>query len=394
MRPHYNVLQTGAACAFILFGLAACGEGESERNFPPSEVSVVTVAPTAVTLVNELPGRISAVRVAEVRARVPGVVLERLFTEGADVKAGDVLYRIDPAPFQADVDSAKAALAKADANAAKARVFAQRYKDLVAVNAVSKQEYDDAASSLKQAQADVASAKANLERAELNLGYATVRAPISGRIGRALVTEGALVSATEATPLATIQQLQIVYADFTQSSAQLMALKKAFAQDRLQSVAPNVAKVTLKLDDGSDYGQPGQLLFSDVSVDESTGEIMLRAAFPNPDEQLLPGMYVRVRLEQGIDKKAFVVPQQAVQYGPSGTSHVLIVGDKNQLETRPVKVGHAQGHNWVITDGLQTGEKVIVEGFQQAAMPGASVIPVPWKQEASDAPAAQPSQSE
>jgi membrane fusion protein (multidrug efflux system) len=353
----------------------------------------MTVATSAVTITNELPGRLSALRVAEVRARVPGVILERVFNEGSDVKAGDILFRIDPAPFQVDVDSARAALAKADANAFKARLLAGRYKDLVAVNAVSKQEYDEAVSSLKQAQADVASAKASLERAELNLGYATVRAPISGRIGRALVTEGALVGENEATPLATIQQLDSVYADFTQSVSDLMALKKAFAAGKMKAVAPGAAMVTLRFDDGTDYAHPGKMLFSDITVDESTGEVTLRAAFPNPEEQLLPGMYVRVRLEQGIDNNAILLPQQAVQYGVGGTSHVLVVDAKNKIETRPVKIGRAYGNNWIITGGLRPGERVIVEGFQQAAMPDAQIIPMPWKPDAADGEAVQPSEN-
>jgi len=327
MRTHHHFLSASAVCLFILFGLSACGDGE-QQNHTTAEVSFVTVATSPATLTSELPGRISALRIAEVRARVAGVILQRVFDEGADVKAGDILFRIDPAPFQADVDSAKATLAKADANALSARLLANRYKDLVSVNAVSKQEYDEAFSSLKQAQADVASAKASLERAELNLGYTTVRAPISGRIGRALVTEGALVGENEATPLATIQQLDSVYADFTQSATELMALKKAFAEGKMQKFEPGAAKVTLLLDGGSAYPQPGKMLFSDITVDESTGEISLRAKFPNPDQQLLPGMYVRVRLEQGVDNRAIALPPQAVQYDAGGTSHVLVIVEK------------------------------------------------------------------
>lgn len=390
MRSSRSILATGATCIFILLALAACGE-EEEGTPPPAEVSVITVATSPITITNELPGRLSALRVAEVRARVAGVVLERTFTEGADVKAGDVLFRIDPAPFKVDVDSARAALAKADANALEARLQAGRYKDLVAVNAVSKQEYDEAASSLKQAQADVASARASLERAELNLGYATVRAPISGRIGRALVTEGALVGENEATPLATIQQLDFVYVDFTQSVSDLMALKKAFAAGRMQKVETGAARVTLRFDDGTDYAQPGRMLFSDVSVDESTGEVTLRATFPNPEQLLLPGMYVRVRLEQAADGNAILLPQQAVQYGVGGVSHVLVVDENNKVETRPVRIGQAQGNSWIVTDGLRPGERVIVEGFQQAAMPGARIIAKPWKPDTTNGEAAQPS---
>lgn len=393
MRPSQSVLAAGAACLFILFGLTACGEDEDHAQ-APAEVSVITVATSPITITNELPGRLSALRVAEVRARVAGVILERVFSEGSDVKAGDILFRIDPAPFQADVDSAKAALAKADANAFKARLLAGRYKDLVAVNAVSKQEYDEAVSSQKQAQADVDSAKASLERAVLNLGYATVRAPISGRIGRALVTEGALVGENEATPLATIQQLDSVYADFTQSVSDMMALKKSFVAGGIQQVETGAAKVTLRFDDGTDYAQPGKLLFSDITVDESTGEVTLRAAFPNPEQLLLPGMYVRVRLEQGVDSKAILLPQQAVQRGAGGTSHVLVVDEKDQVGMRPVKIGQAQGNNWIVTDGLHPGERVIVEGFQQATMPDAKIIPMPWKPDAANGEAVQPSENQ
>lgn len=371
-----------AAATLMLASLAACGDKipsaqAQGAGMPPPEVSVVTVQPERIVVTNELPGRVEATRIAQVRARVPGIVLKRVFQEGSEVKAGDVLYRIDPAPFQATYNSTQAALAKAQANLAQATLKIQRYKPLVETNAISKQEYDDAVTAQKQATADVAAAKAAQETARLNLGYATVNAPISGRIGRAQVTEGALVGQGEATPLATIQQLDPIYVTLSQSSAELLRLKQAMANGQLKSVGKDRTTVTLVTDDGRAYPHPGKLLFSDVTVDETTGAVSLRAVFPNPDRFLLPGMYARARIEQAVDEQALTVPQQAVTRMADSAS-VMVVGQDGKVAARPVKTGAAQDNKWVITDGLKAGDQVIVEGLQKAK-PGATVKPTPWK---------------
>jgi membrane fusion protein (multidrug efflux system) len=356
---------------------------------PPPEVSVVTVEPQRIPLTTELPGRIEAYRVAQVRARVPGIVLKREFREGSKVKAGAVLFRIDPAPFEATYNSAKAALAKAEANLAQAKLKVQRYRPLVETNAISKQEFDDAQTAVKQAEADVAAAKAAQQSARLNLGYATVNAPISGRIGRALVTEGALVGQGEATPLAVIQQLDPIYVDLTESASDLLQLRRAMENGQLKRVGPDQAKVTLTLQDGTAYPLPGKLLFSDVSVDENTGAVTLRAKFPNPDQILLPGMYARAKLEQAVDEKALAVPQQAVIRTQDSAS-VMLVGPDGKVSAQPITTDRAQGDSWIVRDGLKAGDRVIVEGLQKV-QPGAVVKPVPWKNPATGtAPAAAP----
>ncbi|HJV53897.1 MAG TPA: efflux RND transporter periplasmic adaptor subunit [Noviherbaspirillum sp.] len=391
-----------AAVSLILASLTACGDKlpsaqaqAQGMGMPPPEVSVVTVQPERIVVSNELPGRVEATRVAQVRARVPGIVLKRTFQEGSEVKAGEVLYRIDPAPFQATYNSAQATLAKAQANLAQATLKVQRYKPLVQTNAISKQEYDDAVTAQKQAEADITAAKAAQETARLNLGYATVTAPISGRIGRAQVTEGALVGQGEATPLATIQQLDPIYVTLSQSSAELLRLKHAMANGQLKSVGKDRATVTLVTDDGRPYPHPGKLLFSDVTVDETTGAVSLRALFPNPDRFLLPGMYARARIEQAVDEQALTVPQQAVTRTMDGAA-VLVVGQDGKVMAQPVKTGSAYNNKWVVTDGLKAGDRVIVEGLQKAK-PGATVKPVPWKAPAApaakDAPAPAPQKS-
>ncbi|MBI1889930.1 MAG: efflux RND transporter periplasmic adaptor subunit [Burkholderiales bacterium] len=362
--------------------VAGCGEKAATAQTPgkappPAEVAVITVAPQQLALTNELPGRLEAARIAQVRARVPGVVLQRVFREGSEVKAGEVLYRIDPAPFQAAYNSAQAAVAKTEANLAQATLKAQRYAPLVETHAISKQEYDEATTAQKQAAADAAAAKAAQETARLNLGYATVTAPIAGRIGRALVTEGALVGQGEATQLAVIQQLDPIFINLTQSSAELLRLKQAFSGGKLKSVGPDQAKVTLVTEDGRPYSLPGKLLFSDISVDESTGAITLRAEFPNPDRLLLPGMFVRARVEQAVSDNAITVPQQAVVRGPNGAT-VTVVTPENKAVVRAVKADNSQGDSWIIAEGLKPGERVIVEGFQKVK-PDATVKPVEWK---------------
>ena len=379
-------------CAAVL--LAACG-GKSDAPGgkgpggapPPAEVGVVTVAPRPVGLVTELPGRLEASRVAQVRARVAGIVIKRLFVEGGDVKAGQPLFQIDSAPYQATVASAKASLARAQANVTQATAQAERYKPLLEANAISKQDYVNAVAAQKQAEADVASAKAAVQSGEINLGYASVAAPISGRIGRALVTEGALVGQGEATPLALVQQINPMYVNFTQSTTDVLKLRRDLASGKFRRAGggADAASVQIVLEDGSDYPQRARLLFSDLSVDPTSGQITLRAEVPNPSGLLLPGMYVRVRLEQAETPTGIVVPQQAVQRGSTGDS-VMVVGNDGKVAPRPVKVGTAQGGQWVILDGLVPGERVMVDGFQKLRG-NAPVKPVPW-QPAGSAPAA------
>ncbi len=372
----------------VSLALAGCNSGEQAGpgagGPPPAPVGVIQVAPQATAVVSDLPGRLDATRVAEVRARVPGVVLQRAFREGSDVKAGQLLFKIDPAPLQAELAAASAALPRAEASLELARVQAARYEPLVKANAVSRQEYDNAVASQKLAQAEVAAQRAARDRARLNLGYATVTAPIAGRIGRPLVTEGALVGQGESTPMARIQQLDPIYADFTQPASELARLRKAFERGEMTR-ADGAARVTLVLDDGSEYPVSGRLLFSDAEVDRSTGQVTLRAQFPNPERRLLPGMYVRVRLEQGVEQQALRVPQQAVQRSADGGGSVWVVGPDNKPVPRPVKTGAAVGDEWIVREGLKAGDTVIVEGFQKI-QPGAPVQPEPWRK----APAAEP----
>jgi membrane fusion protein (multidrug efflux system) len=314
---------------------------------------------------------------------VNGVVLKRLFQEGSEVKAGQVLFRIDPAPYQAALLSARANLGKSEANLNQAAAQAARYKPLVEANAVSKQEYVNVVAAQKTAEADVAAQKAQVQIAQINTGYANVQAPISGRIGRALVTEGALVSAAEATQLALIQQTSTVYLNITQSAADLQRLRKnAGAKASANGGVP----VTVLLEDGSELPRKGKLLFSDVSVDPSSGQVALRAEVPNQDGLLLPGQYVRVRLSQAELPAAIVVPQQAVTRGTQGDT-VIVVGADGKPAPRPVKIGSQQGANWIVLDGLKTGEQVVVDGFQKMMVPGAPVKAVPWTASAA-APAA------
>jgi membrane fusion protein (multidrug efflux system) len=363
--------------------LAACGGGSEKSPAaapagagapPPPEVAVVTVAPTTAPLVTELPGRVEASRTAQVRARVNGIVQKRLFREGSEVKAGQVLFQIDPAPYLAAVDSAKASLAKAQANLLQAKEQATRFKPLADARAISAQEYVNAQAAQAQGEADVAAANAALRTAQLNLGYANVTAPISGRIGRALVTEGALVSAAEATQLALIQQIDPVYVNSTQAVAEVARLRKRAGESG--AAAADLSAVRIVLDDGSELPQRGRLLFSDLSVDPSSAQVTLRTEVANPQAQLLPGMYVRTRLVQGQIAGAMLLPQQAVTRGPQGDS-VLVVGEGGKPAPRTIKVGGATGSNWIVLEGLKAGEQVIVEGFQKMR-PGAPVKPVPW----------------
>ena len=369
--------------------LAGCQQeeqGQAKQAPPPSSVGVVTIAAEALPIINELPGRIAPTRLAEVRPRVSGIVVERVFEQGSHVKEGDVLYRIDPAPFQVQVDSAEATLARAKAVQLQARQTADRQQQLRRSNVGSQQEFDNAIAVLAQADADVALANAGLAEARLNFQYSHVTAPISGRIGRALITEGALVSSTGSENLATIQQLDPIYADFTQPAADLIRLRKALEDGKLMT-GDNEAEVKLILDDGTPYNLAGRLLFSEAAVDETTGQVTLRGEFPNPNGDLLPGMYVRVQIQQGVEKQAFAVPQQAVQRDPGGQASVLVVGEGNKVEQRRVSVGRALGDRWVISQGLKAGDRVIADGFQKTA-PGATVNPQPWSQEKPAAEAA------
>lgn len=386
------LLPLAVAVAAVLTGCgkesapAAAGGGMP----PPPAVGVVTTSLQSVALQTELPGRVEALRVAQVRARVNGVVLKRLFTEGAEVKAGQALFQIDPAPYQASLDSAQASLAKAQANLNQAAAQAERNKPLVEAKAISQQEYLVAVAAAKQGEADVAAAKAAITTAKLSVDYAAVTAPISGRIGRALVTEGALVSATEATQLALIQQTSSVYVNFTQSANEVQQLRRALASGQLRSAGgAHAAQVRIVLEDGTELPRPGKLLFTDLSVDATSGQVTLRAEVPNTDGQLLPGQYVRVRLSQAEQPSGILLPQQAVTRGTTGDT-VLVVGADNKPAPRTIKVSSAQGNQWLVTEGLKPGEQVIVDGFQKMFVPGAPVKPVPWNPAAaaSAAPAA------
>lgn len=385
-------LTTLGATIIVLFAVTACGKSDQQASAPPpTEVSVITVKQGPLGVTNELPGRLESTRIAEIRARVPGVVLKRTFREGSEVKAGATLFLIDPAQFKANYNSANAAVARAEATLLQAELKEKRYKPLVATNAISKQEYDDVTATLKQAEADLAASKAARETARLSLDYATVTSPIAGRIGRALVTEGALVGQNEATPLAIVQQVDPIYVNMTQSSTEILQLQRAMANGKLKSSGKGQVKVTLITEDGQEYAQAGKLLFSDLTVDESSGAVTLRAEFPNPDRQLLPGMYVRARVEQAINENAITVPQQAITRTPDGSA-VMVVSAENKVVSRPVKTGAASGDSWVINDGLKEGDQVIVEGLQKV-QPGATVKAVQWKKAApvdATAPAANP----
>ena len=375
-------LPRALAASALLLALAACGDkpppaGPPGGGTPPAEVGVVTVTPGDVALVTELPGRLEASRVAQVRARAAGIVLQRLFREGSDVRAGQPLFKIDPASYAATYSSAQAGLAKAQANAAQATMLAERYQPLVEANAISKQDYANAVAAQKTAEADVAAARASVQTAGINLGYASVTAPISGRIGRALVTEGALVGQGEATPLALIQQIDPMYVNFTQSATEVLNLRRALDAGRLKRAGQDAASVKILLEDGTQHARAGRLLFSDLTVDPTSGQVTLRAEVPNPGTVLLPGMYVRVQLEQAKASNAILLPQQAVTRSAQGDM-VMVVGADGKVAARPVKIGAEQSGRWVVLEGLKAGEQVMVDGFQKLR-PGATVKPVPWQ---------------
>jgi membrane fusion protein (multidrug efflux system) len=387
-----NVL-AGCAVVSIAALLAACGkEGAPPAappggGMPPAEVGVVTVAPHALGLTTELPGRLEASRVAQVRARATGILKQRLFKEGSDVKAGQALFQIDASPYQAAYASAQAAQARAQANVTQATAQAERFKPLMEANAISKQDYINAVALQKSAEADVASAKAAAQIAQINLGYASVTSPISGRIGRALVTEGALVGQGEATQLAVVQQINPMYVNFTQSTTEVLRLRRAIESGKFkQSAGAGSASVRVVLEDGSEYPQAGKLLFSDLTVDATSGQITLRAEIPNASGILLPGMYVRVRLEQAQANEAIALPQQAVTRGTTGDT-VMVVGADGKVAPRPVKIGSAQNGQWLVLEGLKPGEQVMVDGFQKLRG-NAPVKAVAWAPAGTSAPAA------
>ncbi|OXJ34130.1 efflux transporter periplasmic adaptor subunit [Burkholderia sp. HI2714] len=371
-RVPYRLITVATAAVF----LAACGKKESAPPPQTPEVGVVTVRPQAVPVFSELPGRTSAFLVAQVRARVDGIVLRREFTEGTDVKAGQRLYKIDPAPYVAALNSAKATLAKAQANLVTQNALVARYKVLVAANAVSKQDYDNAVATQGQAAADVAAGKAAVDTAQINLGYTDVVSPITGRVGISQVTPGAYVQASQATLMSTVQQLDPVYVDLTQSSLEGLKLRQDVQSGRLKTSGPGAAKVSLILEDGKTYSEAGKLQFSDVTVDQATGSVTIRAVFPNPGRVLLPGMFVRARIEEGVNENAFLVPQIGVTHDQKGQAIAMVVNASNKVEPRPLKTTGMQGPNWIVEGGLQAGDHVIVQGGEKVR-PGATVKSVP-----------------
>lgn len=362
----------------LAVGVALAGCGGKQADAPaggPVEVGVVTIQPQHLAVSTELPGRTSAYQIAEVRPQVGGILKQRLFTEGADVKAGAPLYQIDPATYQAAYDSARGTLASAEASLLQARLKAGRYKELVAIKAVSQQEYDDASATLSQAQAQVAIARAAVDTARINLGYTRVGSPISGRVGKSSVTPGALLTANQAATLTTVQQLDPIYVDVTQSSTELLRLRRAVESGQVRREGGKVP-VSLTLDDGSRYGRDGTLEFSDVTVDPDTSTVTLRAVFPNPGHELLPGMYVRATIAQGVDEQAILAPQQGVARNSKGEATALVVGKDNKVEPRVLQVSRTVGDKWLVTSGLQAGDRLIVDGLQKAK-PGSEVKPVP-----------------
>jgi membrane fusion protein (multidrug efflux system) len=360
----------------VLGALSACNQKQqAAAPVPPPEVSVVTVAPQPIPYVRDLPGRVAPVRIAEVRSRVSGLVVKRLFEQGSQVKEGDILYKIDPAPYEVELASAEAALARQEAALVLANQQAERLETLLTKQTASQAQYDTAYAGRKQAEAEVAGAKATRERAKLNLSWTDVRAPITGRIGRALLTEGTLIESGTTGVLATIQQLDPIYVDITQSVGELNKLRRDLASGELSRLENDTANVHLIMDDGALYPLAGRLLFSDVTADPSTGQVTLRVQFPNPHDELFPGMYVRARIKQGIDSDAIAVPQQAIQRTNDGKSEVWVVKADDKVMLQPVEVGPVVGQNWLIRDGLKPGERVVVEGFQKISA-GMQVKPV------------------
>ncbi len=360
--------------------LSGCGQSEQAQGQTQAAqavpVGVIEMQSKPLTLTKELPGRVSASRIAEIRPQVNGIIQSRLFVEGAEVEKGQALYQIDPSTFEAQVATSKAAITKAEASIANAKAKSERYKELLNIKAVSQQDYDEADAAYKGAKADLLTAQAQLKTAEINLNYSKVLAPISGQIGKSDVTAGALVSANQATALATITQLDPIFVDLTQSSSELTRLKKAIATGQLDKDAAQHSKVELKMEDGTTYAHKGTLKFSEVTVDPSTGSVTLRAEFPNPEKLLLPGMYVRAVVVEGVKNNAILAPQRGVSRNTKGEPTAMVVSKDNKVEPRILKTDRTVGANWLVTEGLQSGDKLIVEGLQKIR-PGAPVNPMP-----------------
>jgi membrane fusion protein, multidrug efflux system len=370
---------TGALVALMIL-LGGCGSGSGRQAAPPPvpEVATVTIQPQQVELATELPGRTSPYLVAEIRPQVNGIIKKRLFREGADVKAGQLLYQIDPAPFQVALDSAKASLGKAQANLPSIRLRAERHRELLVDKAVSKQDYDDAAAAVEQARAEIEYWKAAVEGARINLGYTRVTAPISGRIGKSSLTDGALVTAYQPMSLATIQQLDPIYVDVTQSSAELLRLKRHLETGRLSADGKNGRKVRLLLEDGTPYPLEGILQFRDITVDPATGSFTLRIVVPNPKHLLLPGMFARAVVQEGVAEQAILVPQQGVSRTPKGEPVALVADESGSVQQRLLALNRAIGDQWLVSSGLSAGDRLIVEGMLNVR-PGAKVKTVPWE---------------
>lgn len=383
-RLRFSPLRAGFAASGVVIAAAIFlgGVNPSLANdaveMPPPAVGVMTIEAKPLAIMNELPGRIAATRVSEVRAQVSGILQERVFTQGTFVKEGDVLYRIDARLFRVRVASAEASLARARAALTNARQQMSRQESLRRSNVTSGAQYEAAVAALEQANADVAFAQAALDEAKINLAYTEVRAPITGVIGAALVTEGALVTADGAQNLALIQQIDPVYADFTQSAQQLLALRRAVSEGKLESPAPGEARVELLFDDGSVYPKPGRLLFASATVDATTGQVTLRAEFPNQTGDLLPGMYVRIRVEQAVRRDAVTIPQRAVLRAQDGRAQVYVLSADDKAVTRDVTLGQVQNGEWLVEAGLSAGERVVVDGVQKVIV-GGKVAPEPWK---------------
>ncbi len=361
------------------YGLTGCESKPVQAPPRIPEVAVISVTTQKITLTTELPGRTSAYRIAEIRPQVNGLIMKRLFTEGQEVKAGQVLYQVDPAPFQSALDNAKAALGRAEANVPAIRLRVQRFHDLLADNAVSRQDYDDASATLKQAEADVAYWKATVVTAQINLGYTAIKAPISGRIGISNVTDGAIVTAYQPVPLATIQQLDPIYVDVPQSTTDLLRLKRRLKDGRLKKNGPGTDKVKLIQEDGTPYPQEGTLQFSDVTVDPTTGSVILRVVFPNPEDILLPGMFVQAVIKEGVNEQAILIPQQGVSRDSKGDPFALIVDAESKAAFRPLTLERAIGDKWLVSAGLAPGDALIVEGLMMLR-PGTIVKAAPFKE--------------
>lgn len=367
-----------AAAASCLLALAGCGDKKAAPTGPggPAEVGVMTLQTQAHTFTTELPGRTSAFLMAEVRPQVGGILQKRLFTEGAPVKAGQVLYQIDPASFEVQLATARAQLSRAQTNQRAAQVNAARNAELIKSQAISQQQYDDSQTALAHSQSDIAAAKAAVQAAELNLGYTRIKAPIGGLSSASSVTPGALLTANQAQSLTTITQLDPLYVDITQSTTEVLRLKKQLADGQLTHNEKGAARITLVLDDGSRYAHEGTLQFSGVQVNPATGAITLRATVPNPEGLLMPGMYVRARLQEGVSEHALLAPQQAVTRDPAGVARVLVVKDDNTLESRRIVTGAAVGNRWEVLSGLTAGERILIDGSQRVKA-GDKVKPVP-----------------